>query len=239
MLHGHFSEHWHDEDGNPSGGVSSGRGFTISWQNGPLGRGNERQEPNGAFVEDVIQAVFRRIEHYQNSKFHCPENVDALLFLRKAAGPYPHASWGPPQACNWTMELKEQPFLLPDPDPKVEVENIHKESGPQTTRVKFHLPDEANLDTLRAELVDGVFILHFDRKVEDRKEIVVDRHEDVPTEQHQYNAEVTKSMEKGDQQMRETLDAAIEKQTVKEQTKLGPLRTNFPYFNRWMGPHYA
>jgi len=47
---GHFSEHWRDDKGRPAGGVSSGRGFAISWQNGPLGRGNERRDPNGAFV---------------------------------------------------------------------------------------------------------------------------------------------------------------------------------------------
>ena len=57
MRQGHFEEHWSDKDGNPAGGVSSGRGFAISWQNGPLGRGVERREPNGAFVEDVIAAA--------------------------------------------------------------------------------------------------------------------------------------------------------------------------------------
>ena len=68
---GHFEEHWNDVDRNPAGGVSSGRGFAISWQNGPLGRGNDRREPNGAFVEDVIQAVIGRISFYQKSKFQC------------------------------------------------------------------------------------------------------------------------------------------------------------------------
>lgn len=65
MKQGHFEEHWCDADGNPAGGVSSGKGFVCSWQNGPLGRGNDRREPNGAFVEDVIQAVIGRIEFYQ------------------------------------------------------------------------------------------------------------------------------------------------------------------------------
>ena len=86
-LYGHFSEHWFDGNGNPTGGVSTGRGFTISWQNGSLGKmgTSERHEPNGAFVEDVIQAVISRIEHYQKSKFHCQENEDALQHLRSAA----------------------------------------------------------------------------------------------------------------------------------------------------------
>jgi hypothetical protein len=85
MKQGHFSEHWKDEQGRPAGGVSTGRGFTISWQNGPLGRGNDRREPNGAFVEDVIQAVIRRIEFYQSTQFHCTDNADALKALQIAA----------------------------------------------------------------------------------------------------------------------------------------------------------
>lgn len=64
--------------------VSSGRGFTISWQNGPLGRGEDRKEPNGAFVEDIIQAARERIEFYQNSGFSCRENEEAIRFLENA-----------------------------------------------------------------------------------------------------------------------------------------------------------
>lgn len=82
---GHFEEHWNDENDNPAGGVSSGKGFTISWQNGPLGRGEDRKEPNGAFVEDVLQAVIGRIKFYQNSKFSCVENARALGHLEEAA----------------------------------------------------------------------------------------------------------------------------------------------------------
>lgn len=84
MKQGHFEEHWLDDD-KPAGGVSSGRGFTISWQNGPLGRDNDRKEPNGAFVEDVIQAVIGRIKFYQDSKFNCESNAQALVALEKAA----------------------------------------------------------------------------------------------------------------------------------------------------------
>ena len=51
-----MNEHWVDENGNPAGGITQGVGFTISWQNGPLGTGEERKEPNGAFVENVILA---------------------------------------------------------------------------------------------------------------------------------------------------------------------------------------
>jgi hypothetical protein len=78
------STHWNDSNGNPAGGSTFGNGFAISWQNGPLGRGAERKEPNGAFVEDVIDAARDRIEYYQQSKFSCPENAAALEHLRAA-----------------------------------------------------------------------------------------------------------------------------------------------------------
>lgn len=88
MKQGYFGQHWSDALGNPAGGVASGRGFMISWQNGQLGRGAERVEPNGAFVEDVIQAVIGRIEFYETSsggRFSCIENQMALKGLREAA----------------------------------------------------------------------------------------------------------------------------------------------------------
>mgnify|MGYP003578406787 CR=1 FL=1 len=85
MKQGHFEEHWFDDDGNPEGGVSTGIGFTISWQHGPLGQGAARRQPNGAFVEDVIQAVIGRIEFYEQSRFACSENAEALAALHMAA----------------------------------------------------------------------------------------------------------------------------------------------------------
>ena len=79
-----FSEHWTDSNGNPAGGVATGRGFTISWQIGPLGRGSERREPNGALVEDIIAAAANRIRFYQTTRFACEENAEALEFLDSA-----------------------------------------------------------------------------------------------------------------------------------------------------------
>lgn len=78
------SEHWLDENGNPAGGCTFGDGFAISWQNGPLGRGNDRKEPNGAFVENIINAAIDRIEFYQNSKFACESNANTIRFLEQA-----------------------------------------------------------------------------------------------------------------------------------------------------------
>lgn len=73
-----------DEDGNPAGGSTVGTGIAIDWQNGPLGRGEDRQEPNGAFVEGVIQAALDRLEHYQTTDFRCRENALAITKLEEA-----------------------------------------------------------------------------------------------------------------------------------------------------------
>ncbi len=78
------SSHWADSEGKPAGGVTEGVGFTISWQNGPLGRGEGRLEPNGAFVEAVIQAAIDRLEWYQGTQFACRENDQAIGGLEAA-----------------------------------------------------------------------------------------------------------------------------------------------------------
>jgi hypothetical protein len=84
MLSELFSDQWRDANGNPAGGVSCGKGFTISWQNGPLGRGEERKEPNGAFVETIIAAAKDRLEFYQRSPFNCDANARAISKLEVA-----------------------------------------------------------------------------------------------------------------------------------------------------------
>lgn len=76
--------HWNDSNGNPAGGASFGDGFAISWQNGPLGRGENRRPPNGAFVESIIAAAIGRIQFYQDSRFACDENQQALYHLHQA-----------------------------------------------------------------------------------------------------------------------------------------------------------
>lgn len=83
MRNSFKAEHW-DQEGRPGGGCSYGVGFTISWQNGPLGQGADRREPNGAFVEDVIAAAQDRLEYYQRGSFACEENADAIHHLASA-----------------------------------------------------------------------------------------------------------------------------------------------------------
>lgn len=76
--------HQLDPNGAPAGGVTTGTGIDIRWQNGPLGRGAERIEPNGAFVEGVIAAALGRLQHYQSTKFKCRENALAITKLEEA-----------------------------------------------------------------------------------------------------------------------------------------------------------
>lgn len=73
-----------DADGKPAGGFVSGKGLSITWQDGPLGRGAERLEPNGAFVETVIAAAEQRLQWYNASGFACDENTEAIGHLHLA-----------------------------------------------------------------------------------------------------------------------------------------------------------
>lgn len=73
-----------DSEGNPAGGYVKAIGLEINWQNGPLGRGADRQEPNGAFVETVILSAIKRIEFYQQGQFKCRENACAITKLEEA-----------------------------------------------------------------------------------------------------------------------------------------------------------
>jgi hypothetical protein len=74
------------KDGKPAGGKVKAKGLSIEWQNGPLGRGKDRQKPNGAFVETVIKAALVRLEFYQASGFACSENASAITNLQSALG---------------------------------------------------------------------------------------------------------------------------------------------------------
>jgi len=73
-----------DVNSNPTGGSVTGVGLNINWQDGPLGRGEERIEPNGAFVETVISACVERLEFYQESKFNCGTSEEAIASLNNA-----------------------------------------------------------------------------------------------------------------------------------------------------------
>lgn len=87
MLQEFKSENFTDKDGNPAGGTAFATGISISWQNGPLGRGADRLPPNGAFVETLIAIVKERIFFYQETaggRFQCRENLMALECLSES-----------------------------------------------------------------------------------------------------------------------------------------------------------
>ncbi len=75
-----------EKDGKPAGGTFKATGIDISWQKGPLGRGEDRKKPTGAFVETVIKAALNRLEFYQDSEFACSENASAIQNLKSALG---------------------------------------------------------------------------------------------------------------------------------------------------------
>ena len=70
---------------NPTGGWVRSKGLEILWERGPLG--DPPGEPNGAFVEDVIEAARQRLQFYQTTnggKFACRENALAITKLEEA-----------------------------------------------------------------------------------------------------------------------------------------------------------
>ena len=55
----------------------------IFWQDTLVDR-EAGQEPNGAFVEDILFICQKRLEAYQVSAFACKENAEALDHLKEA-----------------------------------------------------------------------------------------------------------------------------------------------------------
>lgn len=79
-----IENHVTDDNGNPAGGHSEARGITVDWQNGPLAVDGQRREPNGAFVESLLQIALGRLYWYQDSKFKCRENALAITKIEEA-----------------------------------------------------------------------------------------------------------------------------------------------------------
>lgn len=73
-----------DANDNPTGGHVYGTGIKIDWQDGPLGRGEDRIEPNGAFVETVLSAAKQRLEFFNEGKYRCRENSLAITKIEEA-----------------------------------------------------------------------------------------------------------------------------------------------------------
>ncbi len=67
-----------------TGGTSMGRGYGITWQDGPLEVVDGVAVPNGAFPTDVLDAVQARLELFQQSPMQCNENAIAVECIKQA-----------------------------------------------------------------------------------------------------------------------------------------------------------
>jgi hypothetical protein len=67
-----------------TGGTSMGRGYSITWQDGPIGLVDDVAVPNGAFPTDVLDAVQARLELLQESQAQCNENAVAIACIKQA-----------------------------------------------------------------------------------------------------------------------------------------------------------
>lgn len=77
-------QNYKNDDGNVTGGFANAVGLSITWQDGPLGQGENRQPPNGAFVEDVLEACLERLKAFQGTPSACKENAGAIRGLESA-----------------------------------------------------------------------------------------------------------------------------------------------------------
>ena len=90
-----------DENDNPTGGhvtlyvTRDGDedypAISISWQDGPRGTGETNadgspklDDPNGAFVEDVLWAALQRLEFFNESKYRDRANSLAITHIEQA-----------------------------------------------------------------------------------------------------------------------------------------------------------
>ena len=86
-----INRNWTNEDGTHNGGVSTGIGFTISWQRGAVhipddsGERNENGR-NGAFLLEVLDACRNQLEYFQDTYNPSEENEKALASLKECIG---------------------------------------------------------------------------------------------------------------------------------------------------------
>lgn len=75
-----IDENWEKPDKTHDGGVSTGIGYTIAWQRGPLKEAGR----NGAFLIEVIASCASQLNYYQSGAYACQENAEALNHLHEA-----------------------------------------------------------------------------------------------------------------------------------------------------------
>jgi hypothetical protein len=75
-----FNRYADAEKQNPAGGVAYGEGFCISWQDGAVVDG----EWSGAGVREILEAVIKRFEFFEATKFACDENKKVIALIKEA-----------------------------------------------------------------------------------------------------------------------------------------------------------
>ena len=60
--------------------LTTTRGISVEWQNGVVKDGT----PNGAFIEDCIDAAIKRLSFYNDNGMSCRENSLAITHLEIA-----------------------------------------------------------------------------------------------------------------------------------------------------------
>lgn len=85
-----------DEYDNPTGGsvylqvIKNGDNefpaLVVNWQDGPRAQepGKALEEPNGAFVEDVLWAALQRLEFFNEGKYRDRANAIAITHIEQA-----------------------------------------------------------------------------------------------------------------------------------------------------------
>ena len=66
-----------------SGDLFTGLKLFIKWQDGPVDR-TKNENANGTFVEDVLEVCRNRLLAYQQSRFNCEENAQAISHIQAA-----------------------------------------------------------------------------------------------------------------------------------------------------------
>lgn len=78
-----INKNWTNPDGTHAGGTFSDTGVTIAWQRGPISKEGDQ---NGALLLTVLGACKDQLEYFQDSKFACEENQEALDHLSACMG---------------------------------------------------------------------------------------------------------------------------------------------------------
>lgn len=75
-----YERHHVDGLGLPAGGTSTGVGYSITWQDGPI---SPRNPQNGSQVVDTLRATLGRLRFLQD-RYPCPENAITIEHVEAA-----------------------------------------------------------------------------------------------------------------------------------------------------------